>query len=145
MGMPERTTNAGSELDDARPLHRRALADFGHLVHCVGDRWDAATPCEEWNVRQLVAHVTGEQYWVEPLLDGLTLLEAAEEIPGDPLGDDPGRAWDDGAHSAALAFAAEDALECTVHLSYGDTPARSYLGEMTSDLVIHGWDLARGI
>jgi uncharacterized protein (TIGR03086 family) len=32
-----------------------------------------------------------------------------------------------------------------VHLSFGDFPGRVYLGQVMSDLVIHSWDLARGI
>jgi uncharacterized protein (TIGR03086 family) len=32
-----------------------------------------------------------------------------------------------------------------VHLSFGDLPAEEYGWQMTMDLLIHGWDLARGI
>ena len=31
----------------------------------------------------------------------------------------------------------------TVHLSYGDVPAQEYVMQMTADLAIHAWDLAR--
>ena len=31
-----------------------------------------------------------------------------------------------------------------MHLSFGDNPALEYGQQMLSDLVIHGWDLARG-
>ena len=30
-----------------------------------------------------------------------------------------------------------------MHLSRGPTPVREYLEELTADLVVHGWDLAR--
>lgn len=36
-------------------------------------------------------------------------------------------------------------MQRTVHLSYGDVPARHYIIELSSDLAIHAWDLARGI
>jgi uncharacterized protein (TIGR03086 family) len=31
-----------------------------------------------------------------------------------------------------------------VHLSFGDNPALEYGQQMLADLLIHGWDLARG-
>jgi uncharacterized protein (TIGR03086 family) len=33
----------------------------------------------------------------------------------------------------------------TVHLSAGPTPATDYLVEMTADLTVHAWDLARAV
>ena len=32
-----------------------------------------------------------------------------------------------------------------MHLSYADRPAEEYAREMIFDLVVHSWDLARGI
>jgi uncharacterized protein (TIGR03086 family) len=40
---------------------------------------------------------------------------------------------------------ASGAMDRTVHLSYGDVPGRHYAFEMSNDLWIHGWDLARAI
>ena len=37
------------------------------------------------------------------------------------------------------------ALDRTVHLSYGETPAEAYVTQLAGDFVIHSWDLARGI
>ena len=33
----------------------------------------------------------------------------------------------------------------TVHLSYGDEPAEEYGWQMTTDLAVHGWDLATAL
>jgi uncharacterized protein (TIGR03086 family) len=35
------------------------------------------------------------------------------------------------------------ALERTVHLSFGDASGREYVMQLTADLAIHAWDLAR--
>src|SRR5262249_16925320 len=43
------------------------------------------------------------------------------------------------------AFNAPDALAGTVALSRGATPREEYCWEMTTDALIHSWDLARGI
>jgi uncharacterized protein (TIGR03086 family) len=37
------------------------------------------------------------------------------------------------------------AMERTVHLSFGDFSGGHYLDQLTSDHLIHGWDLARGV
>jgi uncharacterized protein (TIGR03086 family) len=36
-------------------------------------------------------------------------------------------------------------LDRSVHLSYGDVPARHYAFELATDHLIHAWDLARAI
>jgi uncharacterized protein (TIGR03086 family) len=35
------------------------------------------------------------------------------------------------------------ALERTVHLSFGDASGREYVMQLTADLALHAWDLAR--
>jgi uncharacterized protein (TIGR03086 family) len=36
-------------------------------------------------------------------------------------------------------------MDRTVHLSFGDFPGREYAMQLLADLLVHGWDLARGI
>ena len=130
---------------DPKDLHRRALEHFGELVRSVrDDQWSSQTPCDGWDVRTLVNHLTAENLWMPPLLAGGTIAEVGSALDGDVLGEDPKRAWDDSAAGAARAVA-EVRLDRTVHLSYGDVPARHYVNEVFTDLAIHGWDLARGI
>ena len=124
-------------------LHRSGLERFGELVHGVpGDGWRQPTPCADWDVAELVNHVVGECLWAPPLLSGGTVAEVGDRFDGDLLGDDPAAAWDAGAAQVAAA-AAEVALDATVHLSFADVPAEEYLWQLTADLLIHGWDLAR--
>lgn len=133
--------------DPVLAQHSEALALFGGLVHAVADdQWDRPTPCTDWTVRDLVNHVTGEQFWVPPLVtEGRTVADVGDGLAGDLLGDDPAGAWDRGAAGAAAAFAAPGALERTVQLSYGPTRAMAYCTELIADVVVHAWDLARGI
>ncbi|MEV0440322.1 TIGR03086 family metal-binding protein [Streptomyces spectabilis] len=127
--------------------HGQALDRFTDGVHAVRhDQWDAPTPCDRWTVRDLVGHLVSEQLWVPPLVrDGATLEAVGDAFDGDQLGPDPVAAWDRAAAAARAAFRAPHALTGTVHLSYGDTPARDYCAQMTTDLVVHTWDLARAI
>ncbi|MEO3764473.1 TIGR03086 family metal-binding protein [Streptomyces sp. B8F3] len=127
-------------------LHAAALDQFAEHVHQVGpDQWTAATPCTDWNVRDLVNHMAVEQLWVPPLLAGDKVAELGEQFGGDQLGDDPVAIWDEASAEARAAFAEPLALARTVHLSYGDSPAESYCLEMAVDAIVHSWDLARGI
>lgn len=123
-----------------------SLAEFGGRVEQVGDdQWAAATPCRDWDVRALVAHLVDECRWVPYLLGGGSVAEAGDRFAGDPLGDDAKGAWREASRAAQQAFAAEGALDRSVALSYGDTSARDYIWEMTVDATVHAWDLARGI
>lgn len=125
---------------------RRASDGFGARVAQIGDhQWDAPTPCTEWDVRQVVRHLVYENLWLPPLLEGKTLEEVGDRFEGDILGDDPKRAWEQAAGASARALEQDGILERTVHLSYGEDSARSYLFQMFTDHLIHAWDLARGI
>ena len=132
-----------AELPD---LFQRATAQFGRLVHQVGDRdWDNPTPCSEWNVRALVNHLVYEARWAPPLFEGQTIEQVGTRFDGDLLGDDPKAAYDEAVAAAITAVRAAGVLDRTVHLSYGETPAPGYLSQLTGDFVVHAWDLARGI
>ncbi|SDJ53550.1 TIGR03086 family metal-binding protein [Streptomyces indicus] len=125
--------------------HRDAVALFSDRVHRIADdQWTAPTPCTEWTVRDLVNHLVAEQLWAVPLVrDGAGIDDVGDAYDGDVLGDDPVGTWDRSARAAHEAFAAPGALERTVRLSYGDTPASAYCAQMTTDLVVHAWDLSR--
>ena len=125
-------------------LFQRAQAQFTDRVDAVApDQWeDPALP--EWTVADLVAHLVTEQLWVPPLLAGEPHLEGRfPEETSDLLGSDPFTGWESAADDALSAFAEDDALIRTVHLSRGPTPATEYILEMTADLTVHAWDLAQ--
>jgi uncharacterized protein (TIGR03086 family) len=131
---------------DIATLHEAAAQWFGGLVHQVGDdQWDLPTPCSEWNVRELVNHVTGEALWTAPLMAGSTIAEVGDRFDGDVLGATPAATWDAAAAEARAAIAAPGALDRMVHLSFGDTPAVEYISQLFADHLIHGWDLATAI
>lgn len=126
--------------------HRRALAGFDRVVEQIKDTdWDRPTPCSEWTVRDLVNHLVYEQLWVPELLAGKTVADIGNKYEGDVLGDDPVGRWQVTSKAAREAWTSPGALERDVYLSRGPTPATQYCWEMTLDLAVHGWDLARGI
>lgn len=133
-------------MSDVLVMFERAHRHFGELVHQVGDgQWSHPTPCTDWDVRALVNHLVYEARWASPLLEGQTVEQVGARFDGDLLGDDPKAAYDAALSDASAAAGAPGALDTTVHLSYGETPAADYLKQLTGDFVIHGWDLARAI
>lgn len=127
-----------------RELLQQAMRAFGARLDAVrDDGWHRPTPCAEWDVRALANHVTNEVAWISPLLDGATIQEVGDRLDGDLLGDDPAGAWAQACQEALARAAADGVLDRPVHLSYGDSTGAAYLAEVTSDIVIHTWDLAR--
>jgi uncharacterized protein (TIGR03086 family) len=82
---------------------------------------------------------------VPPLVGGATVDEIGDRLDGDRLGDDPVATWDTSQHGSLAAFGGPGALDGVVALSSGERPTAEYCWEMTTDALVHSWDLARGI
>jgi len=140
-------------MDDLLTMFLNAQREFGERVHAVReDQWSAATPDTEWSVADLVAHLVDEHRWAAPLIHGQDLesagkvVEGTRDLPVDGgVGANLAESWDEAATTSANAFSDADALERSVALSRGATPARDYIQEMIVDLVVHSWDLGTAI
>jgi uncharacterized protein (TIGR03086 family) len=131
---------------DLPDLYRRAMDRFGANVRQVrDDQWERPTPCADWDVHALVNHVVNENRWTPPLIGGQTMADVGDRFDGDLLGDDPKHAWEESAQEAIAAVDSDGALDRTVHLSFGDALGREYVWQLFADILIHGWDLSRGI
>jgi uncharacterized protein (TIGR03086 family) len=132
--------------DDMAELYRRSVETFDGLVHRVrDDQWGDPTPCSEWDVRDLVNHLTNENLWAEALFGGRTIAEVGGSFDGDVLGDDPVGSWERASRGALARVGEPDAMDRPVELSRGHVPGRDYAVELFADHVMHSWDLAKGI
>jgi uncharacterized protein (TIGR03086 family) len=127
-------------------LFQRAQAAFTDRIDAVEPgQWELeALP--GWTVADLVAHLVGEAHWVPPLLAGDPYDDVAARVPAGTdalLAPDPLTAWEAVADEALAAVAAADLAAGTVSLSRGPTPVAGYVEELTADLTVHSWDLAR--
>jgi uncharacterized protein (TIGR03086 family) len=130
---------------DVPSTYRAAAHRVDELVAAVpDDRWGAPTPCAEWDVRALVNHLANESLWVPPMFEGQTMAEVGDRFDGDLLGDDPKGVWADASATAVATIEAPGAMEAICDLSMGPTPGEEYTRQLTVDLIVHGWDLARG-
>jgi uncharacterized protein (TIGR03086 family) len=128
---------------DLVTLHQRTVRVWLDYVDGVrADQWGEPTPCSEWNVRELVNHVVGEDLWTVPLLDGSTIEEVGDRLDGDLLGDDPVRVAQDSGRAAANSAAQAVPSGGTVRLSYGEDSIDNYVRQLAADHLVHGWDLA---
>lgn len=129
---------------DLPELHDRALAGTRRYVAGIGaDQWNEPTPCEDWDVRELVNHIVSGNFWAGELARGKTIEEVGDRLDGDVLGDDPTAAYDDSARAANEAFRAPGAMEAACAVSYGPVPGEVYAGHRFIDVLVHGWDAAK--
>lgn len=131
-GITDRFVTAGAEFE------RR-------LLSVRPDQWDAPTPCTQWNVRQLVNHVTRGNLNYVDLLAGGTSADFLRKRDLDALGGDPVAAYTASVRELAGAFGLPGALRRTLDYPLGEVSGQQALAVRTTDTVIHTWDLARAL
>jgi uncharacterized protein (TIGR03086 family) len=135
---------------DSKPLDlnamRRACASTDRFVERVTpDDYGRATPCAEWDVRDLLNHLVGTLALGQALLADTppTVGMGPGELPDvDLVGDDPAKAYRLGVEPL-LDAAAGDALARVHPTPLGDMPGAMLGGFTTLDVLVHGWDLAK--
>ena len=131
---------------DAFETLGRSRVEFRRVLASVRpEHWGLATPCEDWDVRQLVNHVLGGNVRYTMLLHGSTPEEVNATRSVDHVGDDALASFDRSASEVVGAFEEPGALERTVHHPAGDRSGLDLLWLRVADWTVHGWDLARAI
>jgi len=126
--------------------HAQALDNTQRIVDGITrDQMHNSTPCEDWDVAQLLHHIVYGNLWVAPLVAGETIEQVGDRFEGDILGDDVAQAYRSSARSAADAFNAPGAMDAPCAVSYGPVPGSVYCGHRLMDVLVHGWDLAVGV
>jgi uncharacterized protein (TIGR03086 family) len=138
--------DAGVDGLEALEALDRAVEGFGERLALVGDRWTDPTPCDEWDVRWLCAHVLGGNRFAALILGGVSADDAmAQVISMRHIGERPVDDLRDGAVAMRAAFAAPGARERMVSHLVGDMTGESFLGLRIYDVLLHTWDLAKAL
>jgi len=138
--MLENVTDAGPTTGD---LYQTAMAATRGVIDSVRpEQWHGPTPCAEWDVKQVVNHLIGENLWAGELLQGKTIEQVGNRLDGDLAGADPAAAYRQSVEVAAAAVRAPGAMQATCHLSFGDYTGADYAAQLFMDALIHGWDIA---
>lgn len=124
-----------------------ATDEFGRRLRLVGEEtWTLPTPCSDWDVRYLTAHVIGGNRFAVHVLGGMTATEAIQQVMSSPqLGGDAVEAWTSTCATQAAAFHADGALQRPIDHPLGEIPGRQFLEFRVFDITLHAWDLARSI
>jgi len=124
-----------------------ATLEFGHRLALVGpNEWANSTPCTDWDVRYLVAHVVGGNRFATLVLNGETAENAVGTIMATPqLGDDPDQDFAASAREQRRGFGVTGRLETQVDHPVGTMTAARFLSFRVFDIAVHTWDLAIGI
>ncbi|QMU67141.1 TIGR03086 family metal-binding protein [Streptacidiphilus sp. P02-A3a] len=135
-------------MNDFRPQDRRALEITEKIVDQVQPhQLDLPTPCGEWTLRQLLAHMIGQNHGFADAADGKR-TELTDWADRD-FGDDPAGVFRASSTRVADAFAQEGVLEREFWLPEVrggmSFPAPVAIGFHFVDYVVHGWDVAAAI
>jgi len=123
-------------VDDLVRRHRSACGGFARVADAVGsEQWSLPTPCTEWDTRALVEHVIGfhEFLLLRPL--GIRARRPREG---------PAARWKATATALFIYLETDGALDRATDLpGGGQSSPRQMLGALTTDVLVHTWDLAR--
>ena len=134
-----------SNTQDPGKLCLRAMDSAERFVSGVKPaQWTDPTPCDEWDLRDLVGHITYEALWAVELFAGKTMADVGDRFEGDNLGDDPASAFSAALADVRTSLNAPGAMERICHLSFGDFSGADYAGQLFIDFLVHGWDVAKG-
>lgn len=127
---------------DALTAYEQTLVWTGQRVAGVrADNLGAATPCRDWNVRALVAHIVAGIWYFKAVASNERVEELMRGL-SDLVGDDPFASYDRAARAGLEAWRAPDVLDRTYTMPLGEQPGRQALAIHQADLLIHGWDVA---
>jgi uncharacterized protein (TIGR03086 family) len=99
------------------------------------DQYDNATPCAEWNVRQVLEHAMGVVAGMGQAASGMQPTEFV-------LADDPGAQFELIAADTIAAWRTDGVLDQVLHFAAGPMPGRVYASINLLDTATHSWDLA---
>ena len=125
-------------MSDLIGRHRRACAGFSRVAAVVGpDQWDVPTPCTEWDASALVEHVIG--------FHDFLLLRPLGVRANRPR-TDPAARWEATAAALFGALDSDGVLDRATELpGGGQSTPRTMLAALTTDVLVHTWDLARAV
>lgn len=117
-----------------------ALTVTGTLIaELKPEQYSAPTPCTEWDVRDLVAHLVGMNLVFTALLNGHKPPSRDQQV----LGNDPGAAFSNSAAALLSAFERPGALEQYFETPMGSATGQERLDIRMYDLLAHAWDLSQ--
>jgi len=125
----------------------RVSSDFEILCRSIGEeQWSLPTPCTEWNLEDLVDHVTGGNRFTILVLNGATAEDAmAETAKSFDESHEPRAAALESINAQLLAFDNPDVLDRLCNHVAGELIGREVLRIRLHELIVHTWDIAEAV
>ncbi|HTI74509.1 MAG TPA: TIGR03086 family metal-binding protein [Mycobacterium sp.] len=137
---------------DVRSFHRTAVLSSVDIVDKVTrEDLNRATPCEGWDLAQLLAHMTVQHrgFAAAARGDGADLAQWDAATVADAVASDPAGTYAAAAADVLEAFAVDGVLNASFALpEFGQGaafPGVQAIGFHFVDYVVHGWDVARAL
>ena len=118
---------------DLLDLYSRASEWTLQKVKGAASGLDSDTPCERWNVRELMNHMLETQRYFVGSARGQSVSPPGQTPAATLLGDDPVQEFKKAREETMNTYGDKDVLEKS-----GPT-----LGIAVADQLLHGWDLAK--
>jgi uncharacterized protein (TIGR03086 family) len=116
---------------------------FEHVLRLVPESaWTNASPCDEWNARQVAGHAMGVVNNIAARAGVGTVLDVFNDLDA-IAGEDPLASFRRIRDRYLEATDRPGALQTRFTSSVGEVTLDGYLGKMCPDTLIHTWDLAR--
>ena len=135
-------------MDPREHLQRVSELLSGLVEGTDAGRLDDPTPCEDFQVRDLIGHFTMGRFLFAADFAGDTarrdeLLGGIPERFGDVLGDDHLATYRDASATLDAAVDGIEDVEATADFFLGQMPISAALETISGDNLVHCWDLAR--
>ncbi|MFI6155910.1 TIGR03086 family metal-binding protein [Kitasatospora sp. NPDC051170] len=130
---------------DPRPQYQAALDQLEALVATVTPAdLDRPTPCEDYNLRQLLNHLVGATHRLAYMGEG---GHAADHVPAieDPADDAWAAALGRARTRVTAAWAEDGKLGRPTSAPWGEVPGGAVLGGYVMETVTHSWDIATSL
>ncbi|MFF3291502.1 TIGR03086 family metal-binding protein [Streptomyces sp. NPDC003023] len=131
--------------NDPRTQYARAAAQFTGLLKTVtAEDLDRATPCAEFDVRQLLSHVVGATRRFAVIGEGGDGMAVRTQTDG--VADDGwNSAYEDIQRRATTAWADDAKLAGEYTAPWGRVPGAAVVGGYVMETLTHTWDLSQAL
>lgn len=133
------------DIDDPRPLYRRALDQTEAMIAQVRpDQLDLDTPCTDYDVRRLLGHIVAGLRRSETVARGGNALDVPMTVE-DVADDGWLSAYREQRRTTEAAWSDDDLLDRQMQVPWGTVPGRGAVAGYVQEVTMHGWDLAKAV
>ncbi len=126
--------------DEIALLEQAVAHTRKYVAGAKPNQMNDSTPCDKWNVKQLLDHISGAATYGIGVLGG---AQASGEAHDAAKAGTTVEAYDKATKQLVAAAKQPGALQKMVKGPTGEMAGGKFLSIITNDVLIHGWDLAK--